>query len=146
MVNTRNKSDNVDEPARDSSKAYQKNENGLLRQVGSRASAPRLVPSHELEALALSDEFRNFLELSSKVAERAIEEQYDVLKDYRQDEINDSDEDEDATSGRQRKGTRVREIAQLYDGVWSEQRMISDIAWSPKASERVSAGAVLSLT
>lgn len=146
VVSDRNKSDNVDKAHTYSPKPYQEQESGLQRQDGSHASVPRLVPNHELEALALSNDFQNFLELSSKVAERAIEEQYDVLKDYRLGEFNDSDENEDAANSRQRRGIRVKEIAQLYDGVWSKQRMISDIAWSPKASAQDFTESLFSLT
>ncbi|KAJ9134036.1 Cytoplasmic dynein 1 intermediate chain 2 [Pleurostoma richardsiae] len=93
----------------------------------------RALSSEELNAVVASDEFVDFLERSTKVIEKALD-QYDVLTDYtlHGHEIDDED-DQGNTGGKGRR--KVKEIRQFYDERWSRKRMISAIDFSPKFQE-----------
>lgn len=86
-------------------------------------SPTRTLTNGELDALISSEDFRDFVERSSKVVERALDEDYDVLVDYalRGQEGVDQNEEEG-----------IREVTQFYDERWSKKRMISDLGFSPK--------------
>jgi dynein intermediate chain len=83
----------------------------------------RELTEEEKAAITASDEFLDFIERSSKVVERALDMEYDVLADYGLG-VNGEDEDQ--------SGKRLKEITQFYDERWSKKRMISDISFSPK--------------
>lgn len=89
----------------------------------------RALNSEELQAVTSSDEFMDFVERSSKVIERALDQEYDVLANYSLGNVNDMDEEDDEYG--------VKEVAQFYDERWSKKRMISDINFSPKFPELV---------
>lgn len=93
----------------------------------------RSLTDEEVNAVTASEDFLEFVERSSKVIEKALDQDYDVLADYALDGADvDSEEDEGYGSSRGKKGRRVRQIAQFYDERWSRKRMISDINFSPK--------------
>ncbi|KAL8866628.1 MAG: hypothetical protein Q9174_006187 [Haloplaca sp. 1 TL-2023] len=95
----------------------------------------RPLTNEELNAVTASDDFLDFVERSSKVIERALDQDYNVLADYAQDGVTGADSDEDdGAFGRAKgkRGRRVRQVAQFYDERWSKKRMISDIDFSPK--------------
>ena len=94
----------------------------------------RALSEDELNAVTSSDDFLDFVERSSKVIERALDEEYDVLANYATDGRNEVDEDDDEGFGNSRgkKGRRIREVVQFYDERWSKKRMISDLDFSPK--------------
>ncbi|KJZ78424.1 hypothetical protein HIM_02462 [Hirsutella minnesotensis 3608] len=96
----------------------------------------RELTAEELEAVTRSEEFVDFLEQSTKVIERAIDQEtYDILTDYAlQGKDQDDDDDESGNTGG-RGAHRIKEIAQFYDERWSKKRMISSIDFSPKFSE-----------
>lgn len=83
----------------------------------------RELTDEEREAITASEDFLEFIERSSKVVERALDMEYDVLADYG---LGISAEDEEQS------GRMIKEIAQFYDERWSKKRMISDINYSPK--------------
>jgi dynein intermediate chain len=89
----------------------------------------RTLDDDELKAVTSSDDFLDFVERSSKVIERALDEDYDVLADY---ELGGTDGDlqEDEETGKKRRG--IREVCQFWDERWSKKRMISDLSFSPK--------------
>lgn len=92
----------------------------------------RALTQDEKEAVIAAPDFMDFVERSSKVIERALDEEYDLLADYRlrnSTGVEDEDEELGATG---RKGRRVREVLQFYDDRWSRRRIISDIGFSPK--------------
>jgi dynein intermediate chain len=91
----------------------------------------RTLDDDELKAVTSSDDFLDFVERSSKVIERALDEDYDVLADY---ELGGTDGDlqEDEETGKKRRG--IREVCQFWDERWSKKRMISDLSFSPKVS------------
>ena len=93
----------------------------------------RGLTDEETNAVTASEDFLEFVERSSKVIEKALDQDYDVLADYALDGADvESDEDEGFGSSRGKKGRRVRQIAQFYDERWSRKRMISDVNFSPK--------------
>ncbi|KAJ9299941.1 hypothetical protein DTO217A2_8047 [Paecilomyces variotii] len=94
----------------------------------------RTLTDDELNAVTSSGDFLDFVERSSKVIERALDEEYDVLADYELGGINGEDEEEEEY-GKKRRG--IKEVAQFWDERWSKKRMISDISFSPKFPELV---------
>ena len=94
----------------------------------------RDLTNEELNTVTSSKEFLEFVERSSKVIEKALDQDHDVLADYALDGVGGADQDEDEGYGSSsgRKGRRIRQLAQFYDERWSKKRMISDIGFSPK--------------
>lgn len=90
----------------------------------------RQLSSEELEAVTASKDFQDFLDQSTKVIERALDEEYDLLTDYAHGKAN-LDDDDEGYSGRGKRGRRVKELHQFWDERWSKKRMISDIDFSP---------------
>ncbi|TGZ77402.1 WD40 repeat-like protein [Ascodesmis nigricans] len=88
----------------------------------------RELSEEEKQAISASHEFLDFIERSSKIVERALDIEYDILADYGMD-VNGDDEDE--------TGRRLKEVVQFYDERWSKKRMISDIHFSYKFPELV---------
>lgn len=83
----------------------------------------RTLTDGELDAVISSEDFLDFVERSSKVIERALDEDYDVLVDYALRGHEGVDENEDEG---------IREVIQFHDERWSKKRMISDLGFSPK--------------
>ncbi|KAE8447553.1 hypothetical protein EG329_010683 [Mollisiaceae sp. DMI_Dod_QoI] len=96
----------------------------------------RALTNEELNAVTSSDDFMDFVERSSKVIERALDQEYDILADYALSGANGV-EDEDDVYGTGKGRRRVKEVTQFYDERWSKKRMISDINFSPKFPELV---------
>lgn len=91
----------------------------------------RTLTEDELHAVTLSGDFLDFMDRSSKVIERALDEEYDVLADYGLGGVGaEEDEDEDYRGGKKRR--ELKQTAQFWDERWSKKRMISDISFSPK--------------
>ncbi|KAF2400516.1 WD40 repeat-like protein [Trichodelitschia bisporula] len=95
----------------------------------------RTLSTDELEAVSGSRDFQDFIDQSTKVIERALDEQYDLLIDYTQGKGDLDEDDEGYGAGRVKKGRRVKEVAQYWDERWSKKRMISDLGFSPKYPE-----------
>ena len=107
------------------------------KQVADSASTEPKYPARpltdeELNAVTASDDFLDFVEKSSKVIERALDQDYNVLADYGLEGVAGEESDEDDAYGKAKgkKGRRIRQIAQFYDERWSKKRMISDIDFS----------------
>jgi dynein intermediate chain len=115
----------------------------LISQPTSTTNFPaRALTTEELNAVTSSEEFMDFVERSSKVIERALDQEYDILADYAlsgENGIGD-DEDEFGTTRGSKGRRRVKEIAQFYDERWSKKRMVSAIDFSPKFPELLLAG------
>ncbi|KAI7277886.1 cytoplasmic dynein intermediate chain [Hortaea werneckii] len=94
----------------------------------------RALQPDELNAVTSSNDFLDFIERSSKVIERALDEEYDVLADYTLASRTGEDEDEDEYVGR--KGRRIKEVASFdLDDNMGKRRMISGMDFSPKFPE-----------
>jgi dynein intermediate chain len=92
----------------------------------------RALDPDELNAVTSSNAFLDFVERSSKVIERALDEEYDVLADYALQGRDAEDDDEYVG----RKGRRIKEVMQFdLSEVMGKKRMVSDIDFSPKFPE-----------
>jgi len=114
-------------------------------QSGSDENFPfKTLTNEELAAVENSDEFIGFVERSTKVLERALDQQlgYDILADYALAGADVDDEDEGYGSSGGKKGRRIKEIAQFWDDRWSKKRMISDLGFSTKVLGTVTLGRV----
>lgn len=96
----------------------------------------RTLTADELNAVTSASEFLDFVERSSKVIERALDEEYDVLADYALGGVGAEDED-DEEYGTGRKKRDLKEVTQFFDERWSKKRMISDISFSPKVCPNI---------
>lgn len=103
------------------------------------SSAPSKFPARpltdeELNAVTSSDDFLDFVDRSSKVIERTLDQDYDVLADYALEGSHglDDDDDEDYGGTRSKSRRRIKQVAQFWDDRWSKNRMTSDIGFSPK--------------
>ncbi|KAJ2904169.1 putative cytoplasmic dynein 1 intermediate chain 2 [Zalerion maritima] len=95
----------------------------------------RPLSDEETKAMVGSDDFMDFVDKSTKVIERALDERYDILTDYTL-QSQDVDDTEDVGGNVGGKGRRrVKEVVQFYDPRWSKNRMITDINFSPKFPE-----------
>lgn len=109
---------------------------GTVANNGSVNYPSRELTLEELDAVIESDDFVDFLDKSTKVIERAFDQEtYDILVDYalQGQEVDDEGEETGNTGGRGKH--RVKEVAQFFDERWSKKRMISGIDFSPKFSE-----------
>ena len=97
----------------------------------------RELTEEEMQAMTGSPEFLDFVDSSTKVIEKALEQDYDVLLDYTKGDVEaDEDEDEGYVSGRSRKRRKVKQVAQFFDEKTNAGRMICDIGFSPKVCLR----------
>lgn len=109
--------------------AKEVNKEGDIKTAGNLRYPLRTLNDDELNAVTSSGEFLDFVERSSKVIERALDEDYDVLADYELGGLAEDDEDEEFANGRKRE---IKQVHQFWDERWSKKRMISDICFSPK--------------
>jgi dynein intermediate chain, cytosolic len=103
-------------------------------------STPHRFPSqtlndNELNAVTGSTNFLSFVERSSKVIERALDEEYDLLTDYTRTSALTAEEDETPYTRGSKKSQSLRETLQLFSDRHSRRRMISDIQFSPHFNE-----------
>lgn len=92
----------------------------------------RALQPEELNAVTSSNDFLDFVERSSKVIERALDEEYDVLADYAL-QTREAEEDDEYVG---RKGRRIKETIQFdLSESMGRKRMLSDIDFSPKFPE-----------
>lgn len=104
-------------------------EGGDVPAVGKLRYPLRTLNDDELNAVTSSGDFLDFVDRSSKVIERALDEEYDVLADYELGGFAEDDDDEEYANSRKRE---IKQVHQFWDERWSKKRMISDICFSPK--------------
>ncbi|KAJ4992089.1 Cytoplasmic dynein 1 intermediate chain 2 [Stagonosporopsis vannaccii] len=99
----------------------------------------KTLTNEELTAVENSEDFIGFVERSTKVLERALDQQlgYDILADYALDGMDVGDDDEGYGTSAGKKGRRIKEVAQFWDERWSKKRMVSDLGFSTKFPELV---------
>ncbi|KAK6336426.1 hypothetical protein TWF696_001981 [Orbilia brochopaga] len=88
----------------------------------------RELDDDEKVRITTTDEFAEFIERSTKVMERALDQDYDILADYG---LGLTNADEDSS------GRKIKETIQFYSERWSKKRIVSDIHFSPKFPELV---------
>ena len=107
---------------------------GAALAAGAARFPARALTVEESKAVTSSDGFLEFVDRSSKVIERALDEEYDLLADYARNGLEEADGEEEGFGGARGQGKRgLKEAAQFYDEKWSKRRAISDINFSPKA-------------
>ncbi|KAI9654999.1 MAG: hypothetical protein M1829_000717 [Trizodia sp. TS-e1964] len=104
-------------------------ESGGAAEKGSRG---KILNSSDFRSVILSEQFVDFAERSSKVAERALDEDYNILADYTLAGVNTYEEE-----GQPGGAGQIWEIVQFWDERWSKRRQISSVAFSPKFAELV---------
>ncbi|KAJ4290646.1 hypothetical protein N0V88_006393 [Collariella sp. IMI 366227] len=108
---------------------------GVLNPSAAANFPARTLTSEELKAVTQSEDFMDFIDRSTKVIEKALDQEYDILTDYTL-QVHDVDDDDEQSGNTGGKGRRkVKEIAQFYDDRWSKKRMVSAIDFSPKFPE-----------
>ncbi|KAH8732869.1 WD40-repeat-containing domain protein [Phaeosphaeriaceae sp. PMI808] len=119
--------------------AQQGTQDGMISTSSDENFPFKTLSDEELTAVENSDEFIGFVERSTKVLERALDQQldYDILADYALGGADVDDDDEGYGSSGGKKGRRIKEIAQFWDERWSKKRMISDLDFSTKFPELV---------
>ncbi|RMD44089.1 hypothetical protein DV735_g946, partial [Chaetothyriales sp. CBS 134920] len=112
-----------------------RNGEGSKSEPSSQRFPLRTLADDELAALAGSTEFQAFVERSSKVIERALDEEYDLLTDYTRATAVDEDADDTPYNGVSKKSHSLTETLQLFSDKHSRRRMVSDIQFSPHFNE-----------
>ncbi|KAL9111322.1 MAG: hypothetical protein Q9227_004199 [Pyrenula ochraceoflavens] len=103
---------------------------GPLPPLGAPRYPLRQLNTDELRAVTASDEFLSFIERSSKVIERALDEEYDVLADYTLSALNAEDEDDSVYARNSKKSYSLKQTLQLFDDRHSRKRAITDLQFS----------------
>ncbi|KAF3016227.1 hypothetical protein G7054_g12589 [Neopestalotiopsis clavispora] len=97
----------------------------------------RTLNEEELQAATGSEEFMDFVERTTKIMERALDEEYDILTDYTLQAQNIDEEEEQGGNSAGKGRRRIKETHQFYDERWSKKRMVTSIDFhpNPKFSE-----------
>lgn len=98
----------------------------------------RNLQPEEINAVTSSNDFLSFVERSSKVIERALDDEYDLLTDYtvsRAREDGDSDDENFQYPRASRKSHSLRQTQHFWDASLSPRRQITDLQFSPHFSE-----------
>ncbi|KAI9592759.1 WD40-repeat-containing domain protein [Syncephalis fuscata] len=96
------------------------------RKQAEEAALIRDLSEEEKKSILTSDEFIDFVDYSTKVIERALNEKYDFMKDYTL--LHDEDGDADT-------GNVVKLVCDFYDEKLCQNRAVTDVHWSPKHPE-----------
>ncbi|CAE6369175.1 unnamed protein product [Rhizoctonia solani] len=86
----------------------------------------RELTEEERASIYIAPEFLEFVEQSTKIVQRALNDGYDYIRDYTIGTEADGDDSE---------GKRVKRICAFYDERWSKNRSVTDVDWSPKFPE-----------
>jgi dynein intermediate chain, cytosolic len=95
----------------------------------------RTLNDNEINAVTGSTDFQSFIERSSRVIERALDQEYDLLADYSRTSALTTEEDDQPYTRGSKRGHSLRETVQLFSDRHSRRRMISDIHFSPNYQE-----------
>lgn len=99
---------------------------------------PATLTSEQLNALTSPNDFLSFVERSSKVIERALDDDYDILADYTTSNTQEdglSDQENLPYSRSSRKSYSLKQTQQYFDSNQSRKRHISDLQFSPHFPE-----------
>ncbi|CAE6454550.1 unnamed protein product [Rhizoctonia solani] len=86
----------------------------------------RELTEEERASIYIAPEFLDFVEQSTKIVQRALNDGYDYIRDYTIGTEADGDDSE---------GKRVKRVCAFYDERWSKNRSVTDVDWSPKFPE-----------
>ncbi|KAG8799392.1 hypothetical protein FRC16_005218 [Serendipita sp. 398] len=83
----------------------------------------RELTEEERASILVAPEFLNFVEQSSKIVQRALNDNYDYTRDYTVGAQTGEDDLE---------GKRVKKFCAFWDERWCKNRSITDADWSPR--------------
>ncbi|KAH7890720.1 WD40-repeat-containing domain protein [Phlebopus sp. FC_14] len=86
----------------------------------------RELTEEERTSILSAPEFLDFVEQSSKIVQRALNDGYDYIRDYTVGTEANGDDSE---------GKRVKRVCAFYDERYGKNRSITDVDWSPKYPE-----------
>ncbi|KAF8630746.1 hypothetical protein AX17_005341 [Amanita inopinata Kibby_2008] len=86
----------------------------------------RELTEEERASILSAPEFLEFVEMSSKIVQRALNDGYDYIRDYTVGTESGGDDSE---------GKRVKRICEFHDERYTKNRSITDVDWSPKFPE-----------
>ncbi|KIJ62044.1 hypothetical protein HYDPIDRAFT_30860 [Hydnomerulius pinastri MD-312] len=86
----------------------------------------RELTEEERTSIVTAPEFLDFVEQSSKIVQRALNDGYDYIRDYTIGTEANGDDSE---------GKRVKRVCAFYDERYGKNRSITDVDWSPKYPE-----------
>ncbi|EJD07558.1 cytoplasmic dynein intermediate chain [Fomitiporia mediterranea MF3/22] len=86
----------------------------------------RELTEEERASIFIAPEFLDFVDKSSKILQRALNDGYDYIRDYTVGAEAGGDESE---------GKRVKRVCTFYDERYGKNRSITDLDWSPKYPE-----------
>ncbi|PPQ79682.1 hypothetical protein CVT25_003256 [Psilocybe cyanescens] len=86
----------------------------------------RELSEEERASILAAPEFLEFVEQSSKIVQRALNDGYDYIRDYTVNAESGGDDSE---------GKRVKRVCEFWDERYGKNRSITDIDWSPKYPE-----------
>ncbi|KAF8159787.1 WD40-repeat-containing domain protein [Crassisporium funariophilum] len=86
----------------------------------------RELSEEERASILAAPEFLDFVEQSSKIVQRALNDGYDYIRDYTIGAEAGGDESE---------GKRVKRVCEFWDERYGKNRSITDLDWSPKYPE-----------
>ncbi|KAF9477779.1 cytoplasmic dynein intermediate chain [Pholiota conissans] len=84
------------------------------------------LTEEERASIVAAPEFLEFIENSSKIVQRALNDGYDYIRDYTLNAESGGDDSE---------GKRVKRVCEFWDERYGKNRSITDIDWSPKYPE-----------
>ena len=96
-----------------------------------------MISEEEQTRILTSDTFYDFLSRSSKIVERALDEDYDVLVDYTMDvEANQylSPLTPILTCRTSDETDKIKQVISFYSEQWSKKRSVTSLDWSPKVT------------
>jgi len=86
----------------------------------------RDLTEEERTSILAAPEFLDFVEQSSKIVQRALNDNYDCIRDYTSGA---------ETGGDDSEGKRVKLVCAFWDERYCKNRTITDVDWSPKFPE-----------
>ncbi|KAH9993708.1 cytoplasmic dynein intermediate chain [Russula compacta] len=86
----------------------------------------RDLTEEERTGILAAPEFLDFVEQSSKIVQRALNDNYDYIRDYTSGA---------ETGGDDSEGKRVKRVCAFWDERYCKNRSITDVDWSPKFPE-----------
>ncbi|GJE91137.1 WD40 repeat domain-containing protein [Phanerochaete sordida] len=86
----------------------------------------REMTDEEKASVFSAPEFLDFVEHSTKIIQRALNDNYDYVRDYTIGTETGADDSE---------GRRVKRLCEFYDERYGKNRSITDVDWSPKYPE-----------
>ncbi|CAG8509792.1 3071_t:CDS:10 [Funneliformis caledonium] len=91
-----------------------------------RAQQLKDLSEEDRKKILVSNEFAKFIDHSTKIVERALNENYDFMKDYSIIKDNENDD---------QSGSRVKNLHSFFDERWTKNRSVTDVNWSHKNPE-----------